>query len=154
MRGLVPSHVTCQSCQFRITAHLLLYKQHETIQNQSRLEAIAETSECPMQTLTLGKITPRDIIPEINPSLKDSEKNIGWNQQEAIQVLDNALQTLIESLLIEDWDLCINPAAKEHTQPVIAPHWLPSTTSSHALAWQHDKCAHKLFPRPQDKSIY
>ena len=59
--GPVPS---CVKHQFEATVHLSFREQFEIIQNQARLEAIAEECENPMQIVTLAQITPRDITLE------------------------------------------------------------------------------------------
>ena len=57
VRGPVPSHGTNQTCQFQIMVLLLLTEQFKLIQNQERLEATVETSEYPLQNMTLAEIT-------------------------------------------------------------------------------------------------
>ena len=57
VRGPVYSFVTHQRHQLKIMAHLSLSEPFKTIQNYARLEAITETSEQPMKTVTLAEIT-------------------------------------------------------------------------------------------------
>ena len=52
-------------------AHLPPSEQYEMIQNQAHLQAIAEISEHPMQTVTLTEIRAKDITPEIYLSFED-----------------------------------------------------------------------------------
>ena len=49
MRGPIPDHVTWHTWQFEEMPYLLVNEQFERVQNQTRLEAIAEEMEIPMQ---------------------------------------------------------------------------------------------------------
>ena len=69
MQGPVPICMTCQRCQFNIMAHLPLSEQFETIQNQARLELVAETHEYQQQPMTLMEIMPKEITQETYPLL-------------------------------------------------------------------------------------
>ena len=89
VRGPVPTHMTHQ---FKTAAHLPLSKQFEAIKNQARFEAIADTFEHPVQTVTLAEITQRDITLEIYMFLKDFENKVGQNKQEATKVMDSGLK--------------------------------------------------------------
>ena len=74
-------------------------EQFKTIQNQVKLEAIADTSGHPVQTVTWVEITPRDITLEFYPSIKEFENKVMHNKQETIQGVDSTFQTLLDSLL-------------------------------------------------------
>ena len=102
-------------------AYLQLSEQFVTIQNQARLEAIAEMSEHPVETVILVEITPRDITPEIYPALKDFGHRIGQNHQEITQVIDSALQ-ILKIVFVQKMDIMYYPAAKEQMQVAIASH--------------------------------
>ena len=52
------------------------------------MEAIAETTEYPMHTITLAEITSKEIIPEYTHLLKDFGNDVGQNQPETIHVVD------------------------------------------------------------------
>ena len=85
-----------------------------------------------MQNMTLVEIIPRDITPEIYPSIQHFENKVVHNQQETIQVADSALKSLLDSFLTEDQNLCTDQSVKEQEQQVITPHWLPLAAISHA----------------------
>ena len=71
-------------------------EQFEAMQNNTRQEALAEKYKYQEQTVPLTEITPK-----IYPSLTDTEQNTMQDQPETVQVMGNALQTSIDSILTE-----------------------------------------------------
>ena len=76
------------------------------------------------------EITPKEITLEIYTSLTDFEKSVVYDQSQMVQVVDNALQTPIDSLLTEDQNLISNPVDDIHSQWATATHCSFSCTSS------------------------
>ena len=75
VRGPTPSIVGSQRDLLDEPKCLPFSEQFETIQNQAKLEIIGEKSQHPVETLTLADIKPRDITPEMYPSLRDFKRN-------------------------------------------------------------------------------
>ena len=63
------------------------------------MEAAAEESEHPVQTVTLTERTPNDITPEIYPFIKDFENKNIQDQQCHLQAVDSALQMAVSKRL-------------------------------------------------------
>ena len=103
--------MTCQTHQFDTWVHLPLSEWFESIQYQERLEAIAETPEERDQTVPLTEIIPKDITLEICPSLRDLQRKVLFRNN---KVVGNALQTSIDSLLVEDQDPISGPFANNN----------------------------------------
>ena len=144
VEGQVPSHSRCQKYKFETTTDVLLSEGFETIQNQSRLEAITEESEHHVQTVTLAEITMDNML-EIYPLQDFENKNI-QNEHDPLQVVDMALQSFIEILLMDDQDTITGTTAKKQPSQATAPHWIPSLASPHTPAQQYKE---HMEPNPK-----
>ena len=123
--------------------HLLLRELFQTIQNEAKLEAIAEEPKNPYpDNNTLTDNTQWHNVGNI-PLYTEFTDQVTENEQSQLQFTDSALQTSLQSFSTEKWDTNTRSVSEEQPSQATPTYWLLSPSKPHMPVQQSDEQPNK-----------